>query len=119
MEQIFIFEHNRWTKFLQASEGWQSVTSEEATKYINLGNNKHHQNYLTNQHPCLVDWCHLKTVADNLNQALKGTKDFKKYDIASVLATGEFLSESVLREDSETTKNLRRLFCVTKEDLTL
>jgi hypothetical protein len=119
MEQIFIFEHNRWTTFLQASEGWQSVTSEEAIKYINLGNNKHHQNYLTKQHPCLVDWCHLKTVADDLNQALKGTKDFKKYDIASVLATGEFLSESVLREDSETTKNLRRLFCVTKEDLTL
>lgn len=119
VEQVFIWEHNRWTAFLQASEGWQSVTSEEAIKYINLGNNKHHQNYLTKQHPCLVDWRYLKTLADDLNQALKGTKDFQKYDIESVLATGEFLSESVLRENSETPESLRRLFCVIREDLTL
>ena len=120
VEKIFIWEHDRWSAFLKASEAWQTVTPEDATRYIRAGNNAHHQNYLAKLHPCLdLAWCHLKTLAEQLEPALGKRKDFKGYDIQSIFATGEFLSESVLREDGETPAHLRRLFCVTSDELKL
>ena len=117
IKKIFIWEHARWSAYLIA-EGWQSATIAEAIRYINAGNNEHHQNFLAKIHPCLnLEWSHLETLAKELEPALGKLKDFRKLDEQSIFATSEILAESVLNEEGETPTHLRRLFCINRDEL--
>ena len=118
IKKIFIWEHERWSAYLVHSQGWQSATKEEVIHYIKAGNNGHHQNFLAKLHPCInLNWCHLKTLAQELEPSLNKLKDFRTVDEQSIFSTGEILSESVLRKDGETPAHLRRLFCINRDEL--
>ena len=118
IKKIFIWEHERWSAYLLHSQGWQPATKDEVIRYINAGNNGHHQNFLAKLHPCInLNWCHLKTLAQELEPSLNELKDFRKLDEQSILSTGEILFESVLRKDGDTPAHLRRLFCINRDEL--
>lgn len=115
VESMFVQEHNRWSANMRA-EGWITASSAEAEKYILAGNSRQ-QNFLSRAHPCLTDWKHLDTLAEELKSSLGKKKDFRQLDINSVFSTGELLAEKLFQQDDDTPKNLRQMFCVTKDDI--
>lgn len=115
VESMFVQEHNRWSANMRA-EGWVTASSAEAEKYILAGNSRQ-QNFLSRSHPCLTDWKHLDTLAEELKSPLGKKKNFRRLDVDSVFSTGELLAEKLFQQDDDTPKILRQMFCVTKDDI--
>lgn len=106
-KKLYQLEHARWISYMTLGEGWIPVTLEEVERYINAGNSRQ-QCFASNQHPCLTEWKHLKTLSEGISKLLGKDKNFQKSDITSILSTTEIMKETVLRHS----ESLKKMFCL-------